>query len=603
MSDVQQLPTRNEVPTEYQWDLTTIFKTDEEFESAFKAVQGEAARVAELKGTLTNAEQLLTGVKAVFSLYRHLERVYVYGSLKNDQDTSNATYQAMNARVSSLDAEVQTATAWFEPEVLQIAKADLDLMIAQNPGLQLYQQFFDELGEQRGHVLSPDQEKLLAGAADIFGASATTFSVLTDADLTFPVVQDDEGNDVQLTEGVYERLIQSVKPEVREGAFKALYRVYSQFRHTLASTLASQVKVHNYSAKVRHYESARQAAMSANHVPATVYESLVRSVNDHLDLLHRYVDLRKQILGLDTMHMWDLYTPITGKPTLKFTYEEAQQKALEALAVLGPDYTHHVQEAFDQSWIDVVENKGKRSGAYSGGMYDTNPFILLNWNQGLESLYTLVHEMGHSMHSYYTRHNQPYVYGDYSIFVAEIASTTNENLLTEHLLATEKDPKVRAYVLNHYLDGFKGTVFRQTQFAEFEDYIHRQDAAGQPLTADNMSDFYGHLNERYYGDGVVSDPQIFDEWDRIPHFYYDYYVYQYATGFAAATTLSGEILTGQAEKVSAYLDYLKAGSSDLPLNVMKRAGVDMTQTGYLDKAFETFENRLNEFETLSQQLK
>jgi len=337
-------------------------------------------------------------------------------------------------------------------------------------------------------------------------------------------------------------------------------------------------------------------------VPAVVYDTLVKTVNDHLDSLHKYVNLRKEILGLPELNMYDLYTPITGEPSLSYTYPEAQQEALKALSVLGPDYVANVQKMFDGRAIDVVENKGKRTGAYSGGMYDTKPYILLNWQDSLESLFTLVHEMGHSMHSHYTRTNQPYQYGDYSIFVAEIASTTNENLLTDYLLKTQTDPQVRAYVLNHYLDGFKGTVYRQTQFAEFEDYIHQQAAAGETLTADFMSKFYGDLNQRYYGDGVISDPQIADEWTRIPHFYYDYYVYQYSTGFAAATTLAQRVLSGDDAKREAYLNYLKSGSSDLPLNVMKKAGVDMTQPDYLQTAFKTFDDRLAEFSQLVHEL-
>ncbi|MGN1291857.1 MAG: oligoendopeptidase F, partial [Levilactobacillus brevis] len=556
-----------------------------------------------LKGQLAQSGAALYRVTtAVFDLNRQLERVYVYASLNNDQDTGNAAAQALMGQAESLVATVGAATAWFEPEVLALSADQLQTLIDNDPRLADYQHVFDVLGQQRAHTLSVAEEKLLAGASDIFGASAKTYSVLSDADLKFPVVQDEAGNDVRLSEGLYGVLLQSTTPRVRQQAFEALYSVYQQFRHTFAATLASEVKTHNFSAETRHYASARAAAMSRNNVPAVVYDTLVETVNEHLDSLHRYVNLRKEILALPQLHMYDLYTPITGEPSLKYTYQEAQEMALKALAVLGPDYTANVQKMFDGRAIDVVENQGKRTGAYSGGMYDTKPYILLNWQDSLESLFTLVHEMGHSMHSHYTRTNQPYQYGDYSIFVAEIASTTNENLLTDYLLKTQTDPKVRAYVLNHYLDGFKGTVYRQTQFAEFEDYIHQQDAAGETLTADFMSDFYGKLNQRYYGDGVISDPQIADEWTRIPHFYYDYYVYQYATGFAAATTLSQRILSGDEAKRDAYLAYLKAGSSALPLDVMKQAGVDMTQPDYLQTAFATFDERLAEFTQLAHEL-
>lgn len=600
---MKQIPKRSEVPESLTWDLTTIFPDEAAFKAAIAAIKTQTTVVAGLKGQLAQSGAALYRVTtAVFDLNRQLERVYVYASLNNDQDTGNAAAQALMGQAESLVATVGAATAWFEPEVLALSADQLQTLIDNEPRLADYQHVFDVLGQQRAHTLSVAQEKLLAGASDIFGASAKTYSVLSDADLKFPVVQDEAGNDVRLSEGLYGILLQSTTPRVRQQAFEALYSVYQQFRHTFAATLASEVKTHNFSAETRHYASARAAAMSRNNVPAVVYDTLVETVNDHLDSLHRYVNLRKEILDLPELHMYDLYTPITGEPSLKYTYQEAQQMALKALAVLGPDYTANVQKMFDGRAIDVVENQGKRTGAYSGGMYDTKPYILLNWQDSLESLFTLVHEMGHSMHSHYTRTNQPYQYGDYSIFVAEIASTTNENLLTDYLLKTQTDPKVRAYVLNHYLDGFKGTVYRQTQFAEFEDYIHQQDAAGETLTADFMSDFYGKLNQRYYGDGVISDPQIADEWTRIPHFYYDYYVYQYATGFAAATTLSQRILSGNEAKRDAYLAYLKAGSSALPLDVMKQAGVDMTQPGYLQTAFATFDERLAEFTQLAHEL-
>ena len=601
---MRQIPERSAVPEALTWDLTPIYADDTAFTQAIAEIKQQAQTVAQLKGHLaTSGAELYRVTTAVFALNRQLERAYVYASLKNDQDTGNPQYQDFADQTSALVATVATATAWFEPEVLALSADQLQALIAAEPKLAEFQHFFDVLGQQRAHTLSVPEERLLAGASDIFEASEKTYGVLDNADLQFPVVQDEDGNDVKLSQGLYGVLLESTTPKVREQAFKALYSVYQQFRHTFASTLASEVKTHNFTAQVRHYGSAREAAMSANQIPAVVYETLVSTVNDHLDLLHQYVALRKDLLGLPELHMYDLYTPITGEPSLKYTYDQAKAEALKALAVLGPDYVANVQRMFDGRAIDVVENRGKRSGAYSGGMYDTKPYILLNWQDSLEGLFTLVHEMGHSIHSHYTRHNQPYQYGDYSIFVAEIASTTNENLLTDYLLKTQTDPKVRAYVLNHYLDGFKGTVYRQTQFAEFEDYIHQQAAAGKSLTADFMSDFYGKLNQRYYGDAVISDPQIADEWARIPHFYYDYYVYQYATGFAAATTLSQRILSRDPAKRDAYLGYLKAGSSALPLDVMRHAGVDMTQPDYLETAFQTFADRLKEFGDLARQLK
>lgn len=415
-----------------------------------------------------------------------------------------------------------------------------------------------------------EQEALLAGASEIFGASSNTFSILNNADLEFPTVQNAEGETIQLSHGVYGQLMESVDPSVREAAFKGLYKVYKQFRNTLASTLGAHVKTHNYKAKIRNYDSARAASLASNHIPESVHETLVAVVNKHLPLLHRYVKLRKKLLNVEELHMYDLYAPLLGEAPIRYSYEEAKEKAIEALKPLGEDYLSIVKEAFSSRWIDVIENQGKRSGAYSSGAYDTAPYILMNWHDSLDQLFTLVHEMGHSVHSYYTRNNQPYVYGDYSIFLAEIASTTNENILTEYLLQTETDPKVRAYVLNHYLDGFKGTIFRQTQFAEFEHFIHTEDAKGTPLTSEYLSEYYGELNAKYYGPEVVRDEEISYEWARIPHFYYNYYVYQYATGFSAASALSKHILAGEEGALEKYLNYLKAGSSDFPIEVMKK---------------------------------
>ncbi|ANZ61743.1 oligoendopeptidase F [Secundilactobacillus paracollinoides] len=599
LADVKQLPTRDEVDPKFTWDLTPIYATTADFEGDFNKVQEAIPELEDLRGSLaTGADQLLHAIQSILSVIRRAEKVYVYASLKHDENTGNAENQALSGRTQTLFTSLESAIAWFEPELLAIDKATLDNMLAQNSTLGEYKHYLDTITDQRDHVLAPNEEKLLAQAGDALGTASNTFGVLNDADLEFPVVEDNDGQAVQLSQGVYDQLIQSTKPAVREMAFKQLYAVYHQFRHTLASTLAGNVKTHNFNAQVRHYADAREAALSGNHIPVSVYDTLVKAVNAHLPLLHRYVALRKRILGLSDLHMYDLYTPITGEPQLTYTYETARDEALKALDVMGPDYLSHVKTAFDSRWIDVVENQGKRSGGYSSGMYDTAPYILLNWQDNLESLYTLVHEMGHSMHSYYSSHNQPYQYGDYSIFVAEIASTTNETLLTDYLLKTYDEPQVQAFVLNHYLDGFKGTVFRQTQFAEFEQFIHEEDAAGHPLTADHLSDYYLKLNQRYYGDAVQSDPEIADEWARIPHFYYNYYVYQYATGFAAANTLADRILSGDTSKRDAYLNYLKSGSSDYPIEVMKKAGVDMSQETYLDQAFDQFEARLNQFEKL-----
>lgn len=599
MAEGKQLPARDEIPENLTWDLTRIFKKDDDFFKAYENLEKEIPTLKSFQGTLADsAESLLKALNFMLEVDRRLEVIYVYANMKNDQDTTNATYQAMYSRAMSLYSKVSEASAWFEPELIAIPKDKLEYFIEENSELAKYRHFIDQVTAQRNHVLTSDQEALLASAGEVLTAPSDIFEVLNNADLIFPTIQDEDGQEIQLSHGVYGQLMESTNRRVRKDAFKGLYQVYNQFQHTFASTLSSHVKMHNFNAKVRHYDSARQASLAGNQIPESVYDTLVEVVNEKLPLLHRYVALRKKLLNVDELHMYDMYTPILGQTSIKFNYEEAQQKALEALKPLGKQYTDVVKDAFNHRWIDVVENKGKRSGAYSSGVYDTDPYILLNWHDTLDQLFTLVHEMGHSMHSYLTRQNQPYVYGDYSIFVAEIASTTNENLMTEYLLQTEKDPMIRAAVLNHYLDGFKGTVFRQTQFAEFEQFIHVEDAKGTPLTSEFMNDYYAKLNQRYYGDAVEEDPEIALEWSRIPHFYYNFYVYQYATGFSAASALAKHILEEGQPAVDRYLQYLKSGSSDYPIEVMKKAGVDMTKADYLYDAFDVFEERLNELEQL-----
>ena len=601
--EVKQLPKREELPGNLTWDLTKIFSSDQEFDEKYLELLEELKQSEKHKGTLDQgASQFLNAIEFVLRVYRQTEVIYVYAHLKNDQDTGNTDYQALYARASSLFSKVSEAVSWFEPEILQLSDDQIWQYFKEEPKLEVYRHYIQQIVDNRAHVLSAEQESLLAGAGEIFDASSDTFAVLNNADLVFPTIEGENGEIVQLSHGVYGQLLESTDRRVREAAFKGLYSVYEQFRNTFASTLGTHIKGHNFKAKVRNYSSAREASLSNNHIPESVYDTLVDVVNKHLPLLHRYMELRKRLLEVEKLHMYDLYTPVLGEAPITFTYEEAKEKALEALKPMGKEYMAIVEKAFSERWIDVVENKGKRSGAYSSGSYDTNPYILLNWHDTLDQLFTLVHEMGHSVHSYFTRSNQPYVYGDYSIFLAEIASTTNENILTEYLLETEKDPRVRAYVLNHYLDGFKGTVFRQTQFAEFEHFMHTEDEKGVPLTSEYLSDSYGKLNTKYYGPAVEEDPEIKFEWSRIPHFYYNYYVFQYSTGFSAASALAKKILNQEPEALENYLAYLKAGNSDYPVEVMKKAGVDMTQAAYIEDAMSMFEQRLNELEELIDRL-
>ena len=601
--EVKQLPKREELPENLTWDLTKIFSSDQEFDEKYLELSEELKQSEKHKGTLDQgASQFLNAIEFVLRVYRQTEVIYVYAHLKNDQDTGNTDYQALYARASSLFSKVSEAVSWFEPEILQLSDDQIWQYFKEEPKLEVYRHYIQQIVDNRAHVLSAEQESLLAGAGEIFDASSDTFAVLNNADLVFPTIEGENGEIVQLSHGVYGQLLESTDRRVREAAFKGLYSVYEQFRNTFASTLGTHIKGHNFKAKVRNYSSAREASLSNNHIPESVYDTLVDVVNKHLPLLHRYMELRKRLLEVEKLHMYDLYTPVLGEAPITFTYEEAKEKALEAMKSMGEEYMAIIEKAFSERWIDAVENKGKRSGAYSSGSYDTNPYILLNWHDTLDQLFTLVHEMGHSVHSYFTSSNQPYVYGDYSIFLAEIASTTNENILTEYLLETEKDPRVRAYVLNHYLDGFKGTVFRQTQFAEFEHFMHTEDEKGVPLTSEYLSDSYGKLNAKYYGPAVEEDPEIKFEWSRIPHFYYNYYVFQYSTGFSAASALAKKILNQEPEALENYLAYLKAGNSDYPVEVMKKAGVDMTQAAYIEDAMSMFEQRLNELEELIDRL-
>jgi len=593
---------RNEINEKDTWDLSTIFETDQKWEEELARLTEDTKEAASLEGhLLDSAESLLNITERYLDLNRRLEKLYVYAHMKNDQDTRVAKYQEYYAKAMTLYSQLDQVFSFYEPEFMTITEEQYQNFLAEEPKLQPYKHFFDKLLQNKEHVLSQREEELLAGAGEIFGAASETFAILDNADIVFPFVKDEDGNEVQLSHGVYMRLVESKNREVRRGAYEALYSTYEQYQHTYAKTLQTNVKVQNYRAKVRNYKSAREAALAANFVPESVYDNLVSAVRKHLPLLHRYLALRSKILSIPDLKMYDVYTPLSSVE-YSFTYEDALKKAEEALAVLGDDYLSRVKRAFSERWIDVYENQGKRSGAYSGGSYDTNAFMLLNWQDNLDNLFTLVHETGHSMHSSYTRETQPYVYGDYSIFLAEIASTTNENILTEKLLQEVQDDATRFAILNNFLDGFRGTVFRQTQFAEFEHAIHQADQNGEVLTSEFLNNLYADLNQEYYGLSKEDNPQIQYEWARIPHFYYNYYVYQYSTGFAAASALAEKIVHGSQEDRDRYIDYLKAGKSDYPLNIMRKAGVDMEKEGYLNDAFAVFERRLDEFEALVEKL-
>ena len=457
------IPTRNEVPDDLKWDLTRIFKTDEDWEAAFDKAKDDVEKLGALKDSLTKSgKDLYEGLTKILAVKRDVENIYVYATMSSDVDTSNSHYLGYVSRVQTLANQFEAVTSFISPEILSIPADKFEQFKKDEPRLKNYAHYLETITNKRPHTLPAEEEKIIADASDAMGVSENTFNVLTNSDMEYGYVQDDEGNMEQLSDGLYSLLIQSQNRDVRKGAFDTLYATYGQFLISLASTLSGVVKKHNYNAKVHKYDSAREAALSENNVPTKVYDTLIQEVDSHLDLLHRYVALRKKILGLKDLQMWDMYVPLTGKPALSYNFEEAKKVVKKALAPLGEDYLRHVDYIFNNRVIDIVESKNKVTGAYSGGAYDTDPYELLNWEDNVDSLYTLVHETGHSVHSWYTRNTQPYVYGDYPIFVAEIASTTNENILTEYFLDHITDPKTRAFILNYYLDSFKGTLFRQT---------------------------------------------------------------------------------------------------------------------------------------------
>lgn len=596
---VKKLPARNEIDPKDTWRLEDIFPTDEAWEKEFNQIKEALPQIGEYKGKLgESADVLYDALTYQDSVMERLGKLYTYAHMRYDQDTTNSFYQGLNDRATTLYTQASSISSYIVPEILAIEEEKLKSFLNEKKELKLYEHSLNEINRERPHVLSAEQEALLAEASEVLGSSSNTFGMLNNADLTFPAIKDENGNEVEITHGRYIRFLESEDRRVREDAFKAVYKTYGDFKNTFASTLSGAVKKDNFRARIRNYESARHSALSSNNISEEVYDNLVSTINEHLDLLQRYVKLRKKVLNLDEVHMYDLYTPLVKDTKMEVTYEEAKDYLLKGLEPLGEEYVSVLKDGFENRWVDVHENKGKRSGAYSSGTYGTNPYILMNWQNNVNDLFTLAHEFGHSMHSYYTRKTQPYPYGDYSIFVAEVASTCNEALLNDYLLKTIDDEKKRLYLLNHFLEGFRGTVFRQTMFAEFEHLIHKKAQDGEPLTPELLTKTYYDLNKKYFGDDIVVDEEIGLEWARIPHFYYNYYVYQYATGYSAATALSKQILEEGEPAVERYLNYLKAGSSDYPIEVLKKAGVDMTSKEPIEEALKVFEEKLNEMEEL-----
>ncbi len=601
-SKVKKLPSRSEIKVEDTWKLEDIFASDDAWEKEFEEVKALIPQMEKFKGKLgESAQTLYDALQEQDELTMRVSKLYTYAHMRYDQDTTNSFYQGLNDRIKTLYTQIASTLSYVTPEILSIEESKIKQYMVEHKELKLYAHALDEITRERPHILSESEEALLAQASEVLGSSSNTFGMLNNADLEFPSIKDENGEEVEITHGRYIRFLESSDRRVRKEAFKAVYETYGKFKNTFASTLSGTVKKDNFSARVRHYNSARHSALSTNNIPEEVYDNLVKTVNDNLHLLHRYIDLRKKVLGIEELHMYDLYTPLVKDVKMEVTYEEAKDYILKGLKPLGEDYLNVLKEGFENRWVDVHENKGKRSGAYSSGTYGTNPYILMNWQDNVNNLFTLAHEFGHSVHSYYTRKTQPYPYGDYSIFVAEVASTCNEALLNDYLLKTIDDEKQRLYLLNHYLEGFRGTVFRQTMFAEFEHDVHVRAQNGEPLTPELLTKLYYDLNKKYFGDNLVIDEEIGLEWARIPHFYYNYYVYQYATGFSAAAALSKQILEEGDAAVERYVGFLKSGSSDYPIEVLKKAGVDMTTSRPIEEALAVFEEKLTEMERLLNQ--
>lgn len=590
---------RKDLKKEDTWDLESLFKNIDDWEKEYKEVKLLGKNFIEYReGFTRNAEELLKSLEKRDELLRRLENLYVYSHLKLDEDTRDTKHQSIHDRAQALYVDISDKISFILPGILSLGEKVISGFIEESKDLKLYKKFLEDILRQRKHLLSPREESILAQMGEVGNSPEKTFSMLNNADLSFPSIEDENGKDIEITHGNFIPLMKSKDRDLRKRAFKALYKTYKSFENTFASTLDGEIKNNIFNSNIRNYSSTREAALSKNNIDLSVYDSLIEAVHENLDSMYKYMDIRKRALGLDELHMYDIYTPMVKDIDFNIDYIEGVELIKKALSPLKEEYISVMEKAFNSRWIDKYENKGKRSGAYSSGSYDSNPFILLNYHNTLDNVFTVAHEMGHSMHSFFTRKNQPYIYGDYSIFIAEVASTTNEALLMQYMLKNERDKNKKIYLLNHFLESFRGTVFRQTMFCEFEKLINEYVESGGALTADYLSKTYKALNHLYYGENIVIDEEIAIEWARIPHFYYNFYVFQYATGFSAAITLSEKILKEGDSAVGKYMEFLKSGSSDYPINVLKKAGVDMTQKEALKSAMELFKELVDEMDRL-----
>ena len=595
----EKIPLRSEVPEAETWDLRDLYPTDEAWLKEYEDLKTLPERAAAFQGKLgRSAEDLLLWFRLQDEIQERLSRFHTYASCKSDQDTGNGTYQDFRGKAMGTYVAVLSACAFATPEIMAIDDDTLNLFYAAQPELLGYQRSLYQIRRRKAHILSPECEKLLAAAGEMADSPDRVSSTFRDADLTFPSVEDGEGKERTLTDATFIPMLMGSDRALRKTAFETYYARMNEFKNTLAATLDAQFKSLKFFADARGYESTLAASLDATEVPTEVYHNLISAVHDNLDKMYRYVALRKKRLGVDELHMYDVYTPIVADADSVIPYETAKETVLEALAVLGRDYTDLLREGFDHRWIDVRENVGKRGGAYSTGSGKPHPYVLLNHKDNLDCQFTLAHEMGHALHSYHSVTHQPTATSDYVIFVAEVASTCNEVLLMRHLLGKTTDPKERAYLINHFLDQFKGTVYRQTMFAEFELAMGRMVEGGQTLTADALSEKYLELNKLYFGPDMVSDPQIALEWTRIPHFFYNYYVFQYATGFSAAVAIADRILTLGESAVADYKKFLSGGSSTDPISLLKIAGVDMSSPAPVNAALKLFGELVDELEKL-----
>ncbi len=598
MSKSERVQERTEISAENKWAIEDIYPSDEAWEEDFKKLKKLPEKITEFKGSLhKSAEKLCGYFKLSDEIDLLADGLVNYAQRQNDVDTRVSKYQDMVSRIISVFVEINGACSFVTPEILSISDEEMEKFYVDCPELSLYKLKLDRIRRMRAHILSENEERILALTGDMASSPDNIYSMFVDADLKFPDAEDKDGEKHQVTSGSFIPLMQSKDRKLRKSAFESLYHVYDGFRNTAAAILASQSKCLIFEAKARKYEDTLSAALDSTEVPVKVYEQLIEAVHKNLPYMHKYVKLRKKLLGLDELHAYDLYVPIVDGADEKVPFEQAKKEVYESLAPMGENYRAILKEGFENRWIDVLENTGKRSGAYSAGA-KVHPFVLMNYKETLDSEFTLAHEMGHAIHSYLSNKNQPTVYSDYVIFVAEVASTCNESLLMQHLLKNTSDKKRRAYLINYFLEQFRGTIYRQTMFAEFELMINRKAEKGESLTADALCEMYRALNEQYYGSDIIIDHELDIEWARIPHFYYDYYVYQYATGFAAAIALSQKILKEGEPAVEKYIGFLSGGCSKDPISLLKGAGVDMTSAAPVDEALSMFNKLIDEMEEL-----